>query len=155
LIVPATFAPVAVTTNTFGVPPTLTLTLPFDTGMSTLLVPFAMPDVPTVAKDKPPLPFVCKNCPAVPPVIPTLPTLPSELTPATVSVPVDTAPVVETLPTVAVPETLRVALDTRPPVVTLPPVIRPDVERLPTLALPVTATDVRVPTEVMFGCAFV
>ena len=65
-------------------------------------------------------------------------------------------PVVDRLPPMsALPEALIVADDTAPAVVTLPPVIRPAVDRLPTSALPDTDTDVSVPTEVIFGCAFV
>ena len=65
-----------------------------------------------------------------------------------------TAPPVDRLPTVAVP-----VADTAPPVETLPNVpvpvalTKPTVIKLPTSALPDTDTDVRVPTEVIFGCA--
>ena len=37
----------------------------------------------------------------------------------------------------------------------LPALIRPDVDTLPAVALPDTDTDVRVPTELIFGCSAV
>ena len=40
--VPVILAPVAVTTNTLAVPPTLVLTLPPELGMLTLLLPFVI-----------------------------------------------------------------------------------------------------------------
>ena len=41
LNVPATFTPVPVITTTFALPAELILTLPFDAGIETLLLPFA------------------------------------------------------------------------------------------------------------------
>ena len=59
--VPATFAPVLVTTNTFATPPTDVLTLPSATGIETFDVPFVTPDVTIVCQLKLPVPSVCKN----------------------------------------------------------------------------------------------
>ena len=59
LNVPNTLAPVVVTTNTFATPPTLVLTLPLDTGILTLLVPFKIVLVDGGATHvNPPEPFV-------------------------------------------------------------------------------------------------
>ena len=60
--VPAMFAPVDAITSTLAVPPTLALTLPFVTGMLTLLVPLIIV-VPALGAPQlnEPLPFVCRN----------------------------------------------------------------------------------------------
>ena len=90
-------------------------------------------------------PVTVVNTPAAAPMFPTL-ALPVTLNaPAVVKLPPVTLPVavikppVPKLPTLALPVTLNV----------------PPVERFPAVAVPVTVNEVRVPVEVIFGCAAV
>ena len=88
--------------------------------------------VASLAQLNTPLPLVDNTCPAVPPVIVILPTAPKLAVVPTANVVIDATPVVLKLPTYAVP--LLVIL---PFTVTLP-----DIAKL-----------VKLPTDVIFGCA--